>query len=136
MKDLLLKIQAQLQVIAGIRNTDIFLSPDADVVPEGVRFPCIGIKDGQVTRSHQMGGVVELELPVEICIYDKLVRDNQSMINVFDLAEQAHAQLRDNLLDAYVKEVEPGRETPVQLLVHTSGMLLRKILYYQYYREE
>ena len=33
-------------VFSGIRTSDIFLIPDPDIIPTGVMFPCIGIKDG------------------------------------------------------------------------------------------
>lgn len=45
--DLLLAVQARLQSqITYIRKGDIFITPDHLILPPGVVFPCIGIKDG------------------------------------------------------------------------------------------
>jgi hypothetical protein len=83
-----------------------------------------------------MGDRTELTLPVEIYIYQQLKVSDKEILDVFDIASQVHALLQDNYLDGYVKDVEPGRETPVQLLYQDTGMVMRKTLFYQYNREE
>lgn len=135
MKNLMLKIQVLLRTIDGMRDTDIFLSPDAELIPETVKLPCIGIKDGQVTREQLMGNAEGLTLPVEIYVYDTLVRSDKSIISVFDITTAIHGKLADNLLDDYIREVTPGKETPIQILYREDRVILRKTLFYEYYRE-
>jgi hypothetical protein len=135
-KTLLTTIQALIRGIDGIGDADVFISADKGLTPRGARFPCIGIKDGQVERSFLMGDRTELTLPVEIYIYQQLKVSDKEILDVFDIASQVHALLQDNYLDGYVKDVEPGRETPVQLLYQDTGMVMRKTLFYQYNREE
>lgn len=136
MKTLLQSIQALLRTLPDVRRNDVFLSADKNLVQPGSRFPCIGIKDGKVTRSHLAGGVTEYELPVEIHIYEQLGSDDRAILSVFDITAKVHGLLQDNDLNGAVKDVTPGEETPVALLYRKHGMVLRKTLYYQYERED
>lgn len=136
MKNLLLAIQTQLRTITGIKDRDVFLSVDKDLIPEKLSFPCIGIKDGRVARTDLAGGVIELGLPVEIYIYERLIQGDDGILSLFDTAAAVHTKLSDNLLGAYIKDVSAGDETPVQLLYRPKGLILRKTIFYQYEREE
>lgn len=136
MKDLLLAIQTSLREIEGPRDGDVFLSPDKDLIPETAKFPCIGIKDGRVDRSDLMGDVTELGLPVEIIVYEKLIKNDQAILSVFDLTAEIHRKLKENHLGDYIKSVSPGKETSIQLMYKKKGLILRKIISYDYEREE
>lgn len=136
MKALLLAIQTSLRTITGPRDSDIFLSPDKDIILKGSQYPCIGIKDGKVDRVALMGGVTELKLPVEIYVYEKLVKDDHAILSVLDLTKSVHGKLKDNLLGGYVKDVTAGDETPIQLMYQADGLILRKTCFYEYEREE
>lgn len=137
MKDLLLKIQAELKAVSGVRDRDIFILADTGIIPERAKFPCIGIKDGKLTRHEAMGGAVTLEMDVSIGIYGHLVRDDAEVLEVLELAGRVHDALGDNELAGYVRGVSPVAESPVQVL-YKKGMdslMLRKILSYEYERE-
>lgn len=136
MKGLLLAVQTKLREISGPRDSDIFLSPDKDIIPESAKFPCIGIKDGEVDRSDLTGGVTELTLPVEIYVYDRLIKNDEAILSVLDLTAKVHEELKEGYLEDYVKSVSPGRETPIQLLYRKNGLVLRKTIFYEYEREE
>jgi len=136
MKALLLAVQAKLREISGPRDSDIFLSPDKDIIQESAQFPCIGIKDGKVDRAGLMGGVTELKLPIEIYVYEKLIKDDHAILSVLDLTQSVHGKLEDNLLGGYVKEVTASSETPIELLYRKNGLILRKTIFYEYEREE
>jgi len=136
MKDLLLAVQARLREIDGLRDADVFLSADRDVVPAGQKFPCIGIKDGDVKVDHLAGEVNELTLPVEIYVYEQLIKVDASMISLFDLAASVQTQLKTSLPGSYVKDVDHGNESAIQLLYRQGGMLMRKTVYYQYIKED
>ena len=136
MKTLLLAIQTRLREIEGLRDADVFLSPDKDLVPAGQKFPCIGIKDGDVKVDHLAGEVNELTLPVEIYVYEQLIKVDASMISLFDLAASVQTQLKTSLPGSYVKDVDHGNESAIQLLYRQGGMLMRKTVYYQYIKED
>lgn len=136
MKDLILAIQTKLREISGPRRSDVFLSPDKDIIPESAKFPCIGIKDGSVDRSELMGEVTELTLPVEIYVYDRLVKNDEAILAVFDVTRAVHGKLKDSTLEGYVKSVSPKFETPIELTYRKPGLILRKIISYEYEREE
>ncbi len=136
MKGLLLAIQTKLREISGPRRSDVFLSPDKDIIPDTALFPCIGIKDGQVDRSELMGDVTELTLPVEIYVYEKLIKNDTAILSVFDLTALIHGKLKPSSLEEYVKEVSPGKESPIQLMYRKNGLILRKTISYEYEREE
>ena len=137
MKNLMLKIQQQLGTIDGIRERDVFLSVDTGIVPEYVKFPCIGIKDGLVDRKYLMGGEIELNLDVEIAIYEKVIKGDREVISIMETAQKIHEKLTENYLDGYIKGVYGVNEGAIQVL-YKSGMdalMLRKTRSYKYERE-
>lgn len=137
MKTLLTSIRTALQTsIADVRSRDIFLTPDADMLPESAKLPCIGIKDGKLTRTELMGGCTEKNMPVEISVYVRLLRDDEAIEALLDICESAVDALADNLLNDYVKEVSVGDETPIHLLFQKDAMIIRKTIFMQYVREE
>lgn len=136
MKNLLLKIQAELREIDGIRDRDVFLSVDKDLIPNRAKLPCIGVKDGKVGRKDLMGGSTELRLPVEVYVYEKVTTEENAAISILDRAGDVHAALDDNLLGDYVQDVSTGDENPIQVLYRKDGLVLRKELLFTYEREE
>ncbi len=141
MKTLLLKIQEELRQMPGegIKKPlprDIFLSADKDLIPADSKFPAIGIAGGGINRKENFALVDELSLPVEIHIYEKMIRDDASILSVFDLTKAVHDALAYNYLAGHVKEISQGPETPIQLLYRRNGLMLRKTITYEYIREE
>jgi len=134
MKDLLLAVQARLREIDGLRDADVFLSADRDVVPAGQKFPCIGIKDGDVGVAHLAGEVNELTLPVEIYVYEQLIKVDVNIVALFELAASVQNQL-DTEVTGYIKDVDHGGESAIMLLYRSGGMLMRKTVFYQYIKE-
>lgn len=137
MKNLLLKIQTELRGVDGIRDRDVYLSADADIIPESNRFPCIGIKDGPIARHELMGGVISRSLTVSIHVYNKLLAGENEVKAVLDMADDVHAALADNCLADYVRDVSPVSETPVQVLYRRGmdALMLRKTISYEYEQE-
>jgi len=136
MNGLITAIQTKLREISGIREPDVFLSPDPDVIPQSSGFPCIGIKDGKVLRSDLSGGVTELTMNADVIIYEKVAREEASIRKVLSLTGQVHDALDEYLLDGYVKDVVPGNEDPIRLMYREKALVLRKIIPYQYFRED
>lgn len=135
MEDLMTAVQDRLREIDGVRYKDVFFSLDPDIIPVSASFPCIGIKDGNVRRHDLTGGVTELEMQVDILVYDRVVRDENAVRKVLGLTRRVHDALDDNLLGDYVKEVDPGDEGPIRLMYREKSLVLCKTIPYQYARE-
>lgn len=81
MDELLVKIKEQLQsALSYIRAGDIFITPHLDFLPQGVKKPCIGIKDGKVEHSYGAGGSKELTMWVRLAIFVDLKKDEAVII--------------------------------------------------------
>jgi hypothetical protein len=136
MKGLLPLIQTALaDVFTGIRTSDIFLIPDPDIIPNGTRFPCIGIKDGKVDISELMGDVLEKTLPAEIYYYDRLTPGDTCILDFLEKGDDINVKLKENYLSGYVKSTSPRSETPIKIMYTKKGLILRRGLFYQYERE-
>lgn len=136
MKTLLQSIQTELQDgVEDVRERDVFLTPDPDILPDHVKMPCIGIKDGPVTRKDLMGGCVEKTLPVGIHCYVRLLKDEAPILALLDIAAAVVEALDDNLLDGYVREVSTGDESPITVMMLRDGLILRKTLNFEYVKE-
>ncbi|MBU1193965.1 MAG: hypothetical protein KKE62_01970 [Proteobacteria bacterium] len=135
MRQLIQLIQTQLSGVVD-RDTDILLIADPDIIPAGVRFPCVGIKDGKTDISELAGGVLEKSLPVDVYYYDRLQPGDDCITDFLLLGETISAKLTENYLAGYVKAVSPVSETPIRVMYTKSGLILQKGLSYQYETEE
>lgn len=131
-------IQLVKTALSGVieRDVDILLIADPDIIPVGVKFPCVGIKDGKTDISELMGGVIEKSLPLDVYYYDKLQPGDDCIINFLALGETISAKLKKNYLSDYVKSVSPVSETPIRVMYTKAGLILQKGLSHQYEREE
>lgn len=136
MRGLLLAIQKRLRTIEDIRDRDVFLPPDRDLVPAHAKFPCIGILGGTVTRSYAAAGAVILTLPTQIHVYQQLCKSDESVLSILKTAEDVQAALKDNYLDDYVRDVTPGSESYIDILPRDTRLVLKKTLNFEYEREE
>lgn len=89
-----------------------------------------------MVRSDLSGGVTELTMNVDVIVYEKVVREEASIRKVLSLTGQVHDALDDYLLGEYVKDVVPGNEDPILLMYREKELVLRKIIPYQYFRED
>ena len=89
-----------------------------------------------VTRTELASDVDELSLPVEIAVYEKLLKDEKAIRSVHTTVGSVRDALSDYQLGDYVKAVSGPNETPVMLLARKDALILRKILSYEYEKEE
>lgn len=136
MKALLAGIKTRLKdQVSAVRSRDIFLMPEADFVPEYVKMPCIGIKDGAVTRTDLAYGLTELSLPVAVSVYVRLLKDEAAIWELLEIAAAVTEALDGELLEDYVKDVSCGDETPVRVLLRDDGLVIAKTLQFTYLKE-
>ena len=137
MKTLMTRVKDRLSSeVAAIRGRDIFFTPDHDMIPDTVKIPCIGVKDGKVTRTDLSGGAVEAALALEISVYARLFLDNKAIPDLMEICDAIREALKDDYLGDYVQEVSCGNETPVQWIYERDVLLIRKTLFFQYIKEE
>lgn len=155
MKELLNAIKARLQdQITYIRSGDIYITPHENFIPSHVRFPCIGIKDGDISRSQGIGGSIEYTMDVSIIVYVQLTKNAEASVmgdiytdtrGVLDISLDIHEAMYDVLLGVTGYEElcgMPGMESALspyeagsEMFGDEKDMLQRKILKYQYTKQ-
>ncbi len=74
-------VQVELRAkLPYIRDADIYIAPSVYSINSGVKFPCIGIKDGRPESMERAGGVVEWTLPIHCSVFVKLAKDAERAI--------------------------------------------------------
>ena len=145
MKDLIEAIRTQLRAdMTDVRDSDVYVTPSEDFVPANVRPPCIGIKDGRISREEKFGDQMGTWLRVTIVACVALTKeeaaimgdDSGSRVGILDLADDIHESLDDNLLgisgmiSAFSRE-----ESESNPFGDESLMMQRKLIYYEYEKE-
>jgi len=147
MKELLNAIKAQLQDdLSYIRDADIYVTPHENYIPNQVRPPCVGLKDGPVTRTMMdRGGSWETRLEVKIVCYVQLAKDEASVMGdtgtgkkgVLDIIDDINASLdNDTLSISGMKEATLASESESEMFGDEKEGLQRKIVTYLYTRED
>jgi len=146
MKALLTAIQTQLRTdLTTIRDSDIYIAPHENYIPNQVRPPCVGIKDGRIVRKELAGGMMEVTLDVTIAIFVHLAKDEASIMGdtatgkkgVLEIGEDVHTSLDESLLGITgMQEAFSPSESGSELFGDEKETLQRKLITYQYVMEE
>lgn len=137
MRQLIINVKAALSgVLPDLRDRDIVLLPEADLLPEGVRLPCIGIKDGRTDFHELAAEALEVDLQLEVYLFDRLIPGDDCILDFLAQGDLVYNRLKGNLLSGYVREVSPVSATPIFLTYSKKGSILRKGFFFQYEREE
>ncbi|MBW1777100.1 MAG: hypothetical protein JRJ54_05830 [Deltaproteobacteria bacterium] len=146
MKSLLLAVQAQLRTdLTYIRDGDIYIAPHENYIPSHVRPPCIGVKDGRITRRELVSGMWEVRAQVILAVYTMLAKEEASVIGdgatgqkgILEIAEDIHASLDENRLGVSgVLSAFSPQETPSTLFGTEPPFLQQKLITYEYETEE
>jgi len=144
MKDLLTVIKSQLQEdLTYIRNSDIYVTEDERLIPEAVKFPAVGLKDGTIDYSIETQGANEAgDLAVKIIAYVQLQKPEAAIMGdtatgkkgVLDIIADVKASLRDNKLSGQANEVWLVSETESELLADEETAIQMKSLIMRYVR--
>ena len=144
MKTLLLAIQAALRAeMAGVREADIYITPHENYIPPGVKAPAIGIKDGAVRVMEKAGMSQETRIQVSFVVWVEFFQGEESIIGranqdgVLDICSDLHGVLAGDTLGVTgVIWARPVSETASEMFGDGSRGLQRKIITYEYEREE
>jgi|LGVF01.1.fsa_nt_gb hypothetical protein len=135
MRDLMLAIQDRLDTL----NYSTYIAIDEAILPFGITFPAIGIKDGAVSRKECMGNRLDetddiiLYISVDVSKNDILTSEN----GLLSIVEEIHTILDEYLLancgdieSAFCRSEEGS--VPVQ---YDDFVLQQKTLVYEYQRQ-
>jgi hypothetical protein len=138
MRVLLPAVQDALQTLALLhRESDCYLTPHANWLPTGVRFPCLGIKDGGVIREELGGEMIGLTMTVELVAMTLLPADGSGFVgeqSTFALLDAAGQRLIYNLLQVPgATGVSIGNDLPSELFRSDNNQwivkLVRRVIY-------
>lgn len=146
MRALLNTIKQTLQSgLSDIRDVDIYITPDINYIPGSVRVPCIGIKDGSIRRTEIPCGMFEKTLHADIVIYVQILKDEAGIVGIeatgqkgiLEIADDVHEILDENLLsiDGMIAAYSPFEE-PLEMFGDKRNAVLRKVITYEYVKEE
>ena len=147
MKELLTAIKTQLQTdLTYVRDKDIFVTEDENLIPDAVKFPAVGIKDGPVERRELAGSMMEYVMGVKVIVYVQLTKPEAAVMGdtatgkkgVLDMEGDVHASLDENLLS--ITGMQSATAAPLspesELFGDEEEVIQRKVITYQYVKEE
>ena len=146
MKELLTAIKTQLQTdLTYVRAADVFITEDENLIPDAVKFPAVGIKDGPVVRTEEAGGMMEYALTVKIIPYVQLSKPEAAIMGdtstgkegILDIEADIHESLDENLLSitGMISAVALPNQPESELFGDETEVVVRKVISYQYEKE-
>lgn len=147
MKALLSAIKTKLQTeLTYVRNNDVFVTEDENLLPKSAKSHAVGIKDGAVTHKELAGGMLELTMTVKIVLWVQLAKPEAAIMGddaadkkgVLDMEADVHGVLDENLLaiagmqSAVRSPISPGSE----LFGDETDAMIRKVITYEYTKEK
>lgn len=146
MKELLSAIKTQLQTdITYVRGSDIFITEDENLIPEAVKFPAVGIKDGPVVRIEMIGGMMEYRMTVKIVALVQLTKPEAAIMGdtstgrkgILDMEADIHTSLDENLLSitGMIAAVALANQGESEVFGDEVEVIQRKVIGYEYVKE-
>jgi len=147
MKELLNAIKSQLRTdLTYVRDSDIFITEAENLIPDSIRFPAVGIKDGPVARKELAGGMMEYTMNPKIIPYVQLTKPEAAIMGdtstdskgILDMEDDIHSSLDENLLN--ISGMQHAASAPISPESETFGdeteVIQRKVISYTYIKEE
>jgi len=142
MKDLLNAIKSQLQnELTYVRDSDVFVAEDENLISGQVKFPAIGLKDGSVAWSITSQGPLKTQtLSVRVIAYVSILRPEASIMGdnqqkgVLDIIDDIRAALDENTLNGTVNNAEVVSEAESELIGDEEDAIQKKSITFRYER--
>jgi hypothetical protein len=140
MRLLIEAIKEKLEELGGVA---VFVTPNENFLPNRVRLPAVGIKDGSIRRTLGGGGSQEESLDVSMTLWVQLGKPEASIMGdraakemgILEFAEKVHTLLDGELLGIPgMEEAWSASESPSSL-VETDRALQIKVITYTYDKE-
>ena len=138
MNELLAAARAALQTLSEVRERDVFITSHPNFIPTGVRQPCIGIKDGKITRKELAGSMLEETLLLDCIGMVKVSGDGLTGDSgILQLITAIETKLDQNTLGLPGMEFAwSPSETPSKMFFSDNKQcLVQKTITFQYTRE-
>jgi len=145
-KALLTAIKTQLQADLGyVRASDVFITEHENLIPDAVKFPAVGIKDGPVVRIEMIGGMMEYRMTVKIVALVQLTKPEAAIMGdsvtgrkgILDMEADVHESLDENLLSitGMTAAVAAANQSESEMFGDEVEVIQRKIIAYEYTKE-
>jgi hypothetical protein len=127
-----------------VRDNDVFVTEDENIVPAKTKFPAVGIKDGPVTRQRLPGNSLIITLNVRLIIWVQLMKGQATILGnaatgdkgVLEIEEDIHTALDGNLLSiSGMQDAFAVPDTGSELAGDEQDALQRKVVEYEYIKE-
>jgi len=146
MKALLTAIKTQLRSdLTYVRDSDIFVTEDENLIPNAVKFPAVGLKDGPVQRIEMIGGMMEYRMTVKIIALVQLTKAEAAIMGdtstgkkgILDLESDIHESLDENLLSitGMTEAVAAANQPESEVFGDEVEVIQRKVVGYEYVKE-
>ena len=146
MKELLSAIKSQLQTdLSYVRDSDVFITEDENLIPSAVKFPAVGIKDGPVQRIEMIGGMMEYRMTVKIVALVQLTKSEAAIMGdtstgkkgILDMEADIHESLDENLLSitGMTAAVAAANQPESEVFGDEVEVIQRKVIAYEYVKE-
>ena len=92
MKALMTAIKSHLQddsTLGYVRDTDIYITEDAALIPAATRFPAIAIKDGAIRNDQKLTKNYIQYAHIEITAYQRIVKPEESIMGTHGVLSMA-----------------------------------------------
>lgn len=142
MRALLTGIKTHLQtaLAATVRPGDIFITEDERLLPESVRFPAIGLKDGDIENLEETSMRYVQDLEVAVIVYSQVLKPEASIMDantgVLALEERVITALKSNrTVRAGLDRAFPVRQRASVLFGDEERMIQAKTTVFKYQRQ-
>jgi hypothetical protein len=143
MKELLKAIKTHLQADANlsyIRDGDIYITSDENLIPAATMFPSIAVKDGSISNEQRLARNYLQDAEVRITVYQRIIKPEDSIMGargVLAMASDVIASLVDQKLDLpSVQNAFPITEDPSQTIKDKEEMIQKKTVTFSYSRHK
>lgn len=143
MKNLLNAMKTQLQTsLTYVRDSDIVIVEHELAIPESVRFPAVGLKDGAINYAVATQSQETKELFVKIIAYSQLQKPEASIMGdastskkgVLDIIADTITALKNNTLSGQADSAFPVSETESEIIDNEEIAIQMKTLTMRYMR--
>lgn len=131
--------------LSYITDTNIFVTPDADIIPYSCSFPALGIKDGPIEYRPLTNIRREVTYNVDVIIYVKLTegetpitgQTTPRIYGVLEIASDIDGLLSENYLSITgMEQAWLVNEQASRTIGYDELVLQQKIMTFQYTKQE
>lgn len=143
MKELLAAIKSQLQTdstLNYVRDSDIIVTEDEDILPEAIQFPAIALKDGHITNTASTNNRYNQKMQVRIIAYVSIKKPEESIMGdkgILNFMKDIVTSLIDNRLGiSSIFWAFPVAEEESMMFGDESEMIQKKCVIFEYERQQ